>query len=140
MPKVAIFYRREDSLAISGRIYDRLVAHFGRDNVFRDICNIPIGVDFKEFIREALKEIDVVLILIGPRWLSGKKPRIKNPADPVRVEIEWALQLAVPMIPILVSGARFPRAEELPESIQDVVYRNGMEVGTDHILIATCPG
>jgi hypothetical protein len=30
MPRILISYRREDSDAITGRIFDRLIAHYGR--------------------------------------------------------------------------------------------------------------
>jgi hypothetical protein len=41
MPRIFISYRREDSEHIAGRLYDRLHAHFGRDNVFMDIDRRP---------------------------------------------------------------------------------------------------
>ena len=37
MAKVFISYRRADSATFTGRIYDRLIAKFGRKNVFRDV-------------------------------------------------------------------------------------------------------
>ena len=45
MPRIAISYRRSDSSAISGRIFDRLVAHYGKPSVFMDIDNIPFGTE-----------------------------------------------------------------------------------------------
>ena len=32
MPKVTISYRRSDSEAFTGRIFDRLIAHYGKDD------------------------------------------------------------------------------------------------------------
>ena len=46
MPRIAISYRRDDSLDITGRIFDRLAGHFGREAVFRDIDSIPLGPIF----------------------------------------------------------------------------------------------
>jgi len=43
MPRITISYRRDDTLDITGRIFDRLAAHFGREAVFRDIDNIPLS-------------------------------------------------------------------------------------------------
>jgi len=54
MPHIKIFYRREDSGVITGRIFDRLVARYGRDAIFRDIDNIPIGVDFRGHVDQVL--------------------------------------------------------------------------------------
>jgi hypothetical protein len=39
--KIFISYRREDSEVESGRIYDRLESHFGRDSVFMNVDDIP---------------------------------------------------------------------------------------------------
>ncbi|MEA2989235.1 MAG: hypothetical protein QOG83_1946, partial [Alphaproteobacteria bacterium] len=56
MPKITVSYRREDSEAITGRIFDRLVTHYGKSSVFRDIDNIPPGADFRKHIADALNE------------------------------------------------------------------------------------
>jgi hypothetical protein len=39
MPEGTIFisYRREDSIAYAGRLYDRLEARFGKNRVFMDV-------------------------------------------------------------------------------------------------------
>src|SRR4051812_33124564 len=86
MPKITVSYRREDSEAITGRLFDRLVARYGKASVFRDIDNIPPGVDFRTHIDEALGETDVLLVVIGRRWLGSAKPghrRIQDAEDPV---------------------------------------------------------
>src|SRR6202008_2663190 len=54
MPHITISYRRDDSGVITGRIFDRLVTHYGRDAVFRDIDSIPPGADFREHINHVL--------------------------------------------------------------------------------------
>src|SRR5262249_17171733 len=128
---IAIFYRRDDSAAITGRIFDRLVAHYGVGSVFRDIDNIPLGVDFREHINTILAGTDITLVLVGKRW-SGPRPRrrrrIDDPADPVRVEVETALRNGMPVVPVLVEGAAMPNVEQLPDSLKELVYRNGLEV------------
>ena len=75
--KITISYRREDSGAIVGRIFDRLVAHYGNDTVFRDIDNIPPGIDYRKYINEALGSTDILLAIIGPDW-AGKYPDGRN--------------------------------------------------------------
>ncbi len=37
MPRIFISYRQTDTIAIAGRIIDRLKAHFGQDNVFMEV-------------------------------------------------------------------------------------------------------
>jgi TIR domain len=130
MPRITLSYRRSDSLDITGRIFDRLAAHFGREAVFRDIDNIPVGVDFRRHIGGVLNETDIILAVVGPHWMgpSPEQNRLINPADPVRVEIEIALRIDKPLIPVLVSNATMPSPERLPESVQDFSYRNAMEI------------
>jgi hypothetical protein len=72
MPKIAISYRRSDTAAMSGRIFDRLAAHYGKPSVFMDVDNIPIGADFRAHIGETLRRTDVVLAVIGAGWLGGR--------------------------------------------------------------------
>jgi len=134
MSKILISYRREDSADVTGRIYDRLVQVFPQ-SVFRDVDSIPLGVDFRACLDEQVAKCDVFLAVIGRDWLRGKgrkgKSRLEDPGDFVRIEIESALKRQIPVIPVLVGGAKSPPAERLPASIQDVSYRNGIVVRPD---------
>jgi hypothetical protein len=74
----------------------------------------------------------VLLALIGDEWLTitdehGRR-RLDNPDDFVRLEIEAALVRKVRVIPILVDGARMPRADELPDSLSKLVRRHALEL------------
>jgi hypothetical protein len=130
MPRITISYRRDDSLDITGRIFDRLAEHFGREAVFRDIDNIPPGADFRRHIDRVLDESDIILAIVGPRWIGpdNERRRLANPADPVRVEIEIALRKDKLLIPVLVSRAVMPQPEALPDSLRDFAYRNAIQV------------
>jgi hypothetical protein len=130
MPRITISYRRDDSLDITGRIFDRLASHFGREAVFRDIDSIPLGSDFRRHIERVLDESDIILAIVGPRWIGpdNEYPRLASPADPVRLEIETALRKEKPLIPVLVSRAVMPRTEVLPASLHDFVYRHAVQV------------
>ena len=130
MPRITISYRRDDSLDITGRIFDRLAGHFGREAVFRDIDSIPPGADFRRHIDQVLDESDIILAIVGPRWIGpdNEQLRLASPADPVRLEIETALRKDKPLIPVLVSRAVMPHPDVLPASIHDFVYRNAVQV------------
>jgi WD40 repeat protein len=132
MPKISISYRRADSEAITGRIFDRLIAHFGKDSIFRDIDNIPLGIDFRQHINETLLKTNVLLAIVGPEWLGqrGETDRIREAADPVRVEIETALRRRVPLVPILIGNAKMPTEEQLPPGLKDFAFRNAIKVDT----------
>gem|GEM_PF-1257998 len=47
MPRIFISYRRVDSHIITGRVHDWLVFAFGEKNVFKDVDDIPPGMDFR---------------------------------------------------------------------------------------------
>ena len=79
-----------------------------------------------------LGETDVALVVIGKRWFGAGRGRrrIDDPADPVRVEVETALRSGVSVVPVLVEGGAIPKLEQLPDSLQNLVYRNGLEVNS----------
>src|SRR6185369_11133076 len=116
---------RADSDAIAGRIRDRVAAYYGEDAVFMDIDSIPIGLDFRDHVMNALLKNDLVLAIIGPKWIGpgrGGSDRIQQEADPVRMEIETALQRGIPVVPVLVGGATLPKPTERPESLKDLPF------------------
>jgi len=132
---IFISYRRSDSADNAGRIYDRLVEEFGPDPIFKDVDSIPLGTDFKDYLNQKVSECNVLLAIIGDRWVdasdaTGKK-RLEDPDDFVRVEIESALEKGVPVIPLLVRGAQMPVEENLPLSLRKLVYRNGLQIRPD---------
>ena len=72
MAKIAISYRRTDS-DVTGRIFDRFVQRYGKDSVFRDIDNIPFGIDFRKVVNDALRGSDVLIAIVGPNWRGTRK-------------------------------------------------------------------
>ena len=133
MARITLSYRREDSMDITGRIFDRLVSRYGRDTVYRDIDNIPPGLDFREHIRTNIEGSDVLMVVVGPRWLGGERhgqPRIRSETDYVRIEVEAALDRHIPVIPLLVGGADMPEPSQLPDSIRDFSYRNAVQINS----------
>ncbi len=134
MRSIFISYRRDDAKLMVDRLVDRLRAVFGNEVVFRDVDSIQIGQDFRTQITESMRDAKVCLVVIGPQWITpatdGQR-RIDNPADPLRVEIESAFRLKVPIIPILVQNTLMPREQELPESINQLVYYNAVRLRED---------
>lgn len=132
MPKVFISYRRDDTLAFTGRLRDKLAERFGPDQVFMDFDNIPLGSDFREHLQDSLKECDVLLAVIGPNWTGtvadANKSRLSDPADFVRLEIQVALERDIPIIPVLVGDASMPTEEELPPDLEPLLYRQAAPV------------
>jgi TIR domain len=130
--RIFISYRRSETDFPASWLYERLAAHFGPDQVFKDVDSIELGDDFAEVIANAVGACDVLLVLIGAQWLAitdetGRR-RLENSDDFVRLEIEAALQRKVRIIPILVGMARMPQAHELPANLGGLVRRQALEL------------
>src|ERR1700730_5155263 len=121
---IAISYRREDTLPIAGRLYDRLQADFGKANVFMDFDSIPYAVDFREHIKKMIENSKVLVALIGPHWTGTDTRRIDDPEDFVRLEIAYALEREMPVIPVLINQTPMPKPSELPKQIEKLAFRN----------------
>src|SRR5690606_14157458 len=98
--------------------------------IFMDIDKIEPGVDFTDAISHSLECCDVMLAIIGPRWMGeiGQSSRIKNDDDWVRLEIATAIKRNIRVVPVLVDGAELPTAEELPEDLQSLLKRQAYEI------------
>jgi CHASE2 domain-containing sensor protein len=130
-PTVFISYRREDASANAGRLFDWLRRQFGAERVFLDTDTIAPGDDFPRVLEERLALTDVLLAVIGPRWLAAANERgrrLDQPDDYVRREIAAALARGTWLIPVLVGGARFPPSEELPEPLRPLTTRNAASI------------
>src|SRR5262245_29103605 len=130
--KIFINYRRDDSPGTAGRLHDRLAQTFGPENLFMDVDHVPGGVDFGEHLHSQVATCEVFLAVIGPNWLNAKdddgRRRLDNPDDFVTIEIAAALARNIRVIPVLIDGARIPKADELPPSLKLFVRRNAVEV------------
>ena len=130
--RIFICYRREDSSGHAGRLYDRLEAHFGDDDVFMDIAAIEPGADYMEVIDRTVATVDVLIVLIGQRWLGTRDPagarRLDDPEDVVRLEVASALARNIRVFPVLVQGATMPHPSDLPPDLAGLTRRNAIEI------------
>jgi hypothetical protein len=97
-----------------------------------DVTAIRLGADFAKVLREKVAACDVLIALIGRRWIDARDQqgnrRLDSPADYVRVEIATALRRGIPVIPILVDSATVPKLEQLPNDLAGLVRRNGLHL------------
>ena len=132
MRAIFISYRREDAEGQAGRLFNDLAEQFGEHAVFMDVAGIEPGRDFRRAIDEQVASCGVLLAVIGKRWLDAKdesgRRRLDDPMDFVRLETASAMKRAIPVIPVLVQGASMPRAEQLPQDLAELSYRNGVEL------------
>jgi hypothetical protein len=129
--QIFISYRREDSAGWAGRLYDRLSSRFAADKIFMDVVDLAPGVDFVEALEESVGACDVLIAVIGQRWLSGSDEagnrRLDKPEDFVRIEVATALKRGIRVIPVLVDGAGMPPSGELPEDLKALARRHALE-------------
>src|SRR6478735_3455123 len=132
MGAIFISYRREDAEGQAGRLFDDLTEQFGSESVFMDVAAIEPGGDFRRAIDEQVSSCGVLLAIIGRSWLTAKSEsgsrRLDDPGDFVRLETASALKRDIPVIPVLVQGAKMPGAEQLPDVLKELAYRNGVEL------------
>jgi CHASE2 domain-containing sensor protein len=126
---VFISYRRDDNGMTVAVLKKALSDRPDIANVFRDIDNIDYGDDFVAVIDKAIDAANVVLVIIGPRWLEMLSARLGS-ADWVRHEVVAALRLRATgladparaatrlhVVPVLIAGATPPPEAALPHEL-----------------------
>jgi hypothetical protein len=97
-----------------------------------DVAAIEPGKDFRKAIDESVASCSVLLAMIGQEWLETKdgtgRRRLEDPHDFVRLELASALQRDIPVVPVLVRGAKMPPVERLPDDLRDLAFRNAVEL------------
>lgn len=132
--KIFISYRRaEDNKSyIVGTIHEKLEKAFGKEDVFRDTYDISGGADWRAVLEREINSCKVMLVIMGPDWASLAYPngekRLFDPKDVTRWEVETGLRRSMEdnttVIPVLVTGAAIPKAEELPETLRTLLDKN----------------
>ncbi|MGH8575156.1 MAG: toll/interleukin-1 receptor domain-containing protein, partial [Gammaproteobacteria bacterium] len=141
-PDIFVNYRKTDTRFGAAATYELLAGRFGQERIFLDNQSIRPGAVYSRQLREALESMRVLLVLIGPRWLAvdprspGGGQLIQRENDWVRREIRRAIGRAVPIIPVLLDGARMPDPDLLPSDIRRLVLHQFVEIrhrslGTD---------
>jgi hypothetical protein len=131
---IFISYRRSDSKSEARSICQRLERTFGKGKVFIDVDSIRPGEDFQSVLKEDLAKCNVMLVVIGPRWLELLR---SGPAgseiidDYVRLEIASALERKLPIFPVLVDGAPMPDAKNMPDDLKSLAFRQAFSVRHD---------
>lgn len=136
MSRVFICYRRGTCGFPALAIFQKLKEEFGKDNVFMDLEIGPME-NFREMIRRTIDRSDVLLALIDREWLTIKDddgiPKLANPHDVLRNEIEQGLERGIVVLPVLLDGTQMPHRRHLPESIRELTECNAARArtGTD---------
>lgn len=134
MTRVFVSYRRQDSESTAGRLYDALRLRCPECQFFMDVDGIQPGQDFARVLSTEVTRADIMLVIIGPGWLTASAPdgtrRLDDAEDFVRTEIRAALTAGLMLVPITILSAAVPAAEELPADIRDLARRQAMALST----------
>lgn len=124
---IFISYRRDDTRHVAGRLSGDLADRFGAASIFRDVESIDGGEEFPEKLEKALAQCQMMLVLIGAKWLNiadaNGRRRLDNPEDWVRQEIATALRRKVRVVPVMVEDTPLPAEHELPEDLRPLINR-----------------
>ncbi len=124
--KIFVNYRRDDVPGDARGVRDGLATKFGKSSIFMDVDNLLVGQRFDLELAKALDDCDMLLAVMGPRWLDLLKTRVASgERDYVREEIAEALKRRIAVVPVRVgrdgSMPALPSAEELPEDIRELL-------------------
>ncbi|MEZ4671677.1 MAG: toll/interleukin-1 receptor domain-containing protein [Anaerolineae bacterium] len=124
--KIFISYRRADNPDFVERIRDWFAWKYGRDSVFMDFDAIPPFTLFADYIREKVRECDLLVAIIGPEWMRLMQERIhqQDDEDYVRLEIKLALEEQKPIAPICIKKAGEPRKKDVPSELRQMLDYN----------------
>jgi hypothetical protein len=133
---IFISYRRRDTLPLAMYVSEAIKRSFVNADVFVDVDSIEVGDRWPERVREALERASVLIVLIGPKWLTASdeygRRRLDIPEDWVRREIEMALDKRLMVIPLLFMDAKLPAdVRGLPDTLAPLLNIQATELHED---------
>lgn len=121
---VFLSYRRSDGAPFAGRVYEALKRALPEWEVFLDVTSIASGVDFWPVITDWLTKSSVVLVVITPSWNDAESMRSDSSVDYLRLEVEHAIGLQIPLIPVLMDNTRMPGGHQLSGTLRSLADLN----------------
>lgn len=125
--EIFISYRRTDTAAVAGRLYEELAHTYGYNATFIDYENLNAG-EHLEAILSRVKKSKILISIIGKDWSCD---RLNEKEDYVRRELEIAQQNEVTVIPLLVDISTLPDKNHLPSSLHFILALNFAKVNMD---------
>lgn len=115
--RIFISYRRSGNGAgFALGLYEALRSIVGAENVFFDVSegSIKVGQSWREAVREAIARCTTLLVIVDDLF----EQTIARENDPLRIELECALELNVRLAPVYIGTIRPPSRDQLPDSLQ----------------------
>jgi len=127
MGGIFISYRRDDVAGQVGRLFGRLAAHYGEDFVFMDVESIRPSQQFEPVIQERIKQCDLMLVAIGPRW-EKEWTDSKTSKDFVLIELEAAFAAKRSFCPMLIDRREPLDPAAMPEDFRQILDSQAIEI------------
>src|ERR1044071_6040228 len=133
---VFVSYRRSDSFATAKKLADMLKNALSPNGheVFFDVDEIEAGEPIPTRIMDSLELSKIMLVVIGPSWISIAQERFNQDRDYVRFELEFALSSRwIDVVPVLVDAAKMPNAGDLPghdKILQKLIERDAITISS----------
>ncbi|GAA3888644.1 hypothetical protein GCM10022243_61910 [Saccharothrix violaceirubra] len=118
MPGAFVNYRSGPHAEAVAAIAESLRRHFGADRVFVD-HQMRKGSRYPDELRAALRDAEVVVAVVHQDWVA----RFGNEVDWVLWELREALDLGIPVVPVLLGDTPPPTSAELPAEIGEFAHR-----------------
>ena len=119
--KIFINYRRIESLKDARHLATLLDKGPFRGRIFIDTKGLDGSPDWLHELERQVAASEAMVAVICPDWVNvrdaGGRRRIDSDRDFVRFELAEAFRRGIPVIPVLVDGARMPRGSELPDNL-----------------------
>lgn len=136
MAKVFISYRRDDTGKTVWRLFDWLERQFGTDDIFFDREIIRPGDKWPHVLEQRLAECEVLIVVIGPRWLTiadeRGQPRLWVDGDYVAYEVSSCLSRGIRVIPVLIDNTRMPDRKDLPPALSGLSDNQALSLEDAH--------
>lgn len=130
MDQIFISYRRDDAPGYVRALMTDMKYTVGSQQVFLDMEDIEAGSNFVSIIEDAVSHCEVLLVIMGPQWLTSTnhlgQRRLDDSNDFVRLEIVTALRRNIPAIPVLVENAKMPSVDDLPLDLKPLARLQGV--------------
>lgn len=125
-PSLFLSYRRCDEPWAVALLDVELSRRFGDHAVFLDNRSVPAGAAFDEALLAAVRASEVLIVVIGERWLTASdhhgRRLVDSPKDWVRREIVTAFETGATVLPVLLGDVSPVRAEMLPPPLRRLAF------------------
>jgi hypothetical protein len=138
MPRVFVSFRKTDDRWMRDRVYKALTSRFEAGQFFKSGVSIAPGSDFAPVLVRQAQECEIMLVLIGSRWLDASDDAGRRllglDGDWVRTEIAASIAAGNRVVPVLLGDSTMlPDPSLLPPDIAKLGRLQFLRVRETHL-------